>query len=65
MPGPSADFPPDSPPTREVAMFPVVFNIPYHYANPVTGRTAVPALPSIAEQMKLFPVPQPAPAQPQ
>ena len=62
MPGPSADFPPDAPPTREVAMFPVVFNIPYHYANPVSGRTAVPELPSIAEQMKRFPPPPAAPA---
>lgn len=59
MPGPSADYPPDAPPTREVAMFPVVFNIPYHYANPVSGRTEVPKLPSIAEQMQQFPVPPP------
>jgi hypothetical protein len=67
MPGPSADYPPDAPPTREVAMFPVVFNIPYHYANPVSGRTDVPALPPIAEQMRQFPPPAPrtgAPAAP-
>jgi len=56
MPGPSADFPPDSPPTRTVAMFPVVFDIPYHYANPVSGRTKLPKIPSIDEQMVQFPV---------
>jgi Retinal pigment epithelial membrane protein/SnoaL-like domain len=39
MPGPAADFPPDSPPTAKIAMLPVVYEIPYHYANPVTGRT--------------------------
>jgi hypothetical protein len=60
MPGPSTDYPPDAPPTREVAMFPVVFNIPYHYANPVSGRTEIPQLPSIAEQMQRFPAPRPA-----
>jgi hypothetical protein len=60
MPGPSTDYPPDAPPTREVAMFPVVFNIPYHYANPVSGRTELPTLPSIAEQLQRFPVPRPA-----
>lgn len=62
MPGPSADFPPDAPPTREVVMFPVVFNIPYHYANPVSGRRDLPSLPSIAEQMRRFPVPAAATA---
>jgi acetyl esterase/lipase len=44
MPGPSADLPPDTPPTTWFAMFPVVYDIPFHYANPVTGRTAVPPL---------------------
>jgi hypothetical protein len=59
MPGASSEYPPDAPPTREVAMFPVVFDIPYHYANPVSGRKTVPKLPSIAEQMKQFPIPAP------
>jgi acetyl esterase/lipase len=42
MPGPSKDMPPDAPPTASIAMFPVVYDIPFHYANPVTGRTEVP-----------------------
>jgi triacylglycerol lipase len=37
-------------------MFPVVYEIPYHYANPVTGRAQVPALPSLAAQMADYPV---------
>jgi triacylglycerol lipase len=44
MPGPSADFPPDAPPTAHIAMFPTVYDIPFHYANPVSGRTEVPPL---------------------
>jgi acetyl esterase/lipase len=44
MPGPSKDFPPDGPPTARFAMFPVVYDIPFHYSNPVTGRTAVPPI---------------------
>jgi triacylglycerol lipase len=44
VPGPSKDFPPDSPPTFELDMFPSVYNIPFHYANPVSGRTEVPAI---------------------
>ncbi len=42
MPGPSTDMPPDGPPTASFAMFPAVSDIPFHYANPVTGRTEVP-----------------------
>lgn len=41
MPGPSKELPPDAPPTAVIAMFPVVYDIPFHYANPVTGRTEV------------------------
>jgi acetyl esterase/lipase/ketosteroid isomerase-like protein len=41
MPGPSADPPPDAPPTASFAMFPAVSDIPFHYANPVTGRTEI------------------------
>ena len=44
VPGPSKQVPPDAPPTAHVAMFPVVYDIPFHYANPVTGRTTVPAI---------------------
>ena len=42
MPGPSKDMPPDAPPTASIAMFPAVYDIPFHYANPVTGRKEVP-----------------------
>jgi hypothetical protein len=38
VPGPSADFPPDVPPTLVFAMFPTVYAIPFHYANPISGR---------------------------
>jgi len=44
MPGPSKDFPPDGPPTLVFKMFPVVYDIPFHYANPVSGRTEIPPL---------------------
>ncbi|MDT8397366.1 MAG: nuclear transport factor 2 family protein [Pseudomonadales bacterium] len=37
VPGPSASFPPDAPPSLEFQMFPTVYEIPIHYANPVTG----------------------------
>jgi hypothetical protein len=38
VPGPSETFPPDAPPTLVFAMFPTVYEFPFHYANPVTGR---------------------------
>lgn len=38
VPGPSTDFPPDAPPTLVFAMFPTVYDFPYHYTNPVSGR---------------------------
>src|SRR5690606_27773516 len=44
LPGPSQDFPPDGPPTKVYQAFPDVSDIPFHYANPVSGRTEVPAL---------------------
>jgi SnoaL-like domain len=56
MPGPSAELPADAPPTMKVAMFPVVYDIPYHYANPVSGRTQLPKIPSIDEQMAQMPM---------
>jgi len=57
MPGPAADFAPDTPPTAKIAMLPVVYGIAYHYANPVTGRTQLAPLPSIEEQQKNIPKP--------
>ncbi len=42
VPGESKAYPPDTPPTAKVAMFPVVYDIPFHYSNPVTGRESVP-----------------------
>ncbi|MGD8323372.1 MAG: nuclear transport factor 2 family protein [Gammaproteobacteria bacterium] len=38
VPGPSRTYPPDEPPTLEFAMFPAVYEIPFHYDNPVSGR---------------------------
>jgi len=38
MEAPLADFPPDRPPTAVYASYPGVFQPPYHYANPVSGR---------------------------
>ncbi|HEX7079544.1 MAG TPA: nuclear transport factor 2 family protein [Gammaproteobacteria bacterium] len=38
LPGPSENYPPDGPPTFVFEMFPNVYELPFHYANPVTGR---------------------------
>ena len=38
VPGPSRTYPPDTPPTFTFQMFPTVYEIPFHYAHPVTGR---------------------------
>ncbi len=57
MPGISPEFPPDAPPTQFIAMFPIVYEIPYHYANPVTGRTALPSLQAVSEQLLRYPLP--------
>jgi acetyl esterase/lipase len=65
VPGPSEDFPPDRPPTHKFDMFPTVYDVPFHYANPVSGRPAyapadastapmhnVDMPPSIAEELR-------------
>jgi acetyl esterase/lipase len=44
VPGPDKELPPDRPPSLKFQMFPVVYDIPFHYANPVTGSKAVPAI---------------------
>lgn len=38
-PGITESNPPDEPPTLEFEMYPKAFLPPYHYANPVTGRS--------------------------
>ncbi len=38
MPGPSKTYPPDTPPSFTFQMFPTVYEIPFHYAHPVTGK---------------------------
>ncbi len=64
MPGPNPEIvAPDSPPTRRLAMYPVVYEIPYNYANPVTGRTTLPPLVPMAAQQAQLPA-QAAPAAP-
>jgi triacylglycerol lipase len=49
LPGPSKDLPPDAPPTRVFESFPAVYDIPFHYANPVTGRTETPRIVRVAQ----------------
>jgi hypothetical protein len=38
VPGPSATYPPDAPPTLVFEMFPTIYEIPFHYRSPVAGR---------------------------
>jgi hypothetical protein len=38
-PGVSQTIPPDRPPTSDFDMYPAAFVAPFHYPNPVTGRT--------------------------
>jgi acetyl esterase/lipase len=46
VPGPSRTYPPDTPPTFTFQMFPTVYEIPFHYAHPVTGRATSTRLPN-------------------
>ena len=48
VPGPSKTFPPDTPPTFTFQMFPTVYEIPFHYPHPVTGRATSTRLPNPA-----------------
>ncbi len=36
--GPSAELPPDRPPSVDYAPYPAAFVVPFHYDNPVTGK---------------------------
>jgi acetyl esterase/lipase len=62
VPGPSKDFPPDAPPTLVFDMFPSVYNIPFHYANPVSGRTDVPPIEENTRLKRLAAAAESAPA---
>jgi hypothetical protein len=48
VPGPSTTYPPDAPPSYVFEMFPTVYDIPFHYENPVAsaagpaGRESAP-----------------------
>ncbi len=44
VPGQDKDLPPDRPPAFKFQMFPVVYDIPFHYANPVTGNKTLPPI---------------------
>jgi hypothetical protein len=46
VPGPSKTYPPDAPPSFVFQMFPTVYEIPFHYANPVSGRPSSAAQPN-------------------
>jgi triacylglycerol lipase len=48
VPGPSKTYPPDTPPTFTFQMFPTVYEIPFHYPHPVTGRATSTRLPNPA-----------------
>ena len=42
-PGPSAELPPDRPPSVAYAPYPAPFVVPFHYENPVAGKPVYPA----------------------
>lgn len=46
VPGINRAFPPDTPPTFAFQMFPTVYEIPFHYPHPVTGRATSARLPN-------------------
>jgi triacylglycerol lipase len=48
VPGPSKTYPPDAPPTFTFQMFPTVYEIPFHYEHPVTGRATSTRAPNAA-----------------
>jgi triacylglycerol lipase len=50
VPGPSRTYPPDGPPTFVFQMFPTVYEIPFHYVHPVTGRQITPPPPARVSQ---------------
>jgi hypothetical protein len=50
VPGPSKTYPPDTAPTFIFQMFPVVYEIPFHYSHPVTGRLTSAAKPNPADR---------------
>jgi len=50
VPGPSKSYPPDTPPTFVFQMFPTVYEIPFHYPHPVTGRQTSAAKPNPPER---------------
>jgi triacylglycerol lipase len=51
VPGPSKAFPPDTPPTFTFQMFPTVYEIPFHYVHPVTGRATSTRTPNPATSL--------------
>ncbi len=50
VPGPSKTYAPDTPPTFVFQMFPTVYEIPFHYPHPVTGRQRSAAQPNPPER---------------
>jgi SnoaL-like protein len=46
--GPSADLPPDRPPSVDYEAYPAAFVVPFHYENPVTGKPVHAEVPAVA-----------------